>query len=65
MVNELRELVDLVNEHGGNLELLDADEARAEVNSPTYLGAITRATAGDPTPNGSWSMPECWVYVSA
>lgn len=40
MVDELRELVDLVNDHGGNLKLLDADEARAQVNSPTYLGAM-------------------------
>ena len=40
MVKELRELVELVNGHGGNLQLLDADEARAQVDSPTYLGAM-------------------------
>jgi glycine/D-amino acid oxidase-like deaminating enzyme len=41
MVNELRELVELVNgQGGGDLRLLDADEARSLVNSPTYLGAM-------------------------
>lgn len=40
MVNELRELADLVNGQGGSLRLLDADATRSLVNSPTYLGAV-------------------------
>lgn len=40
MVEELRELVDLLRQHGGNFTFLDADAARAQVNSPTYLAAM-------------------------
>ena len=40
MVEDLRELVDLMSRHGGNLKLLDGEEARALVNSPTYLAAV-------------------------
>lgn len=39
-LDDLRELVDLVNAHGGNLQLLDAAEARSRVDSPTYVGAM-------------------------
>ena len=39
-VDDLRELAELVNEHGGSWELLDAEQARARVDSPTYLAAI-------------------------
>lgn len=37
-VDGLRESVDLLAEHGWDAEWLDADAARAEVCSPTYLG---------------------------
>lgn len=39
-VDDLRELADLVNEHGGSWEFLDAEQARARVDSPTYLAAV-------------------------
>lgn len=40
MVEELRELVATMRDHGSNLNFLAADEARAQVNSPTYLAAM-------------------------
>jgi glycine/D-amino acid oxidase-like deaminating enzyme len=40
MVEELRELVATMRQHGSNLEFLDGDAARAQVNSPTYLAAM-------------------------
>ena len=40
MVDELHDLVELISQHGGNLKLLDGEEARALVNSPTYLAAV-------------------------
>lgn len=40
MVEDLRELVDLMSGHGANLRFLQTDEARALVNSPTYLAAM-------------------------
>ena len=40
MVKELRELVERIREHGGNVHFLDGDAARAQVNSPTYLAAM-------------------------
>ncbi len=39
-VDELQELADLVNEHGGSMQFLDAEQARARVASPTYLAAL-------------------------
>ena len=39
-VDDLRELSELVNQHGGSLEFLEADQARAQVDSPTYLAAV-------------------------
>ncbi len=40
-VAELRELAAALVEHGSPATWLDADEARAEVASPTYLGALS------------------------
>ena len=40
MVEELRELVGRIGEHGGNLRFLDGEEARTLVNSPTYLAGM-------------------------
>jgi glycine/D-amino acid oxidase-like deaminating enzyme len=37
-VDGLRETVDLLREHGWDAQWLDADAARAQVHSPTYLG---------------------------
>ena len=39
-VEELRELPDLAAQVGGKAEWLDADEVRAKVGSPTYLGGV-------------------------
>lgn len=39
-VDDLRELSELVNDHGGSFEFLDAEQARARVDSPTYLAAV-------------------------
>ncbi|WP_354638491.1 NAD(P)/FAD-dependent oxidoreductase [Kitasatospora camelliae] len=39
-VEELRELAELAARFGEGGEFLDADRVRAEVNSPTYLGAF-------------------------
>ena len=39
-LKELREEVELVRRFGHDIELLDAERTRAEVNSPTYLGAV-------------------------
>ena len=39
-VEELRELPDLAAQVGGKVEWLDADEVRAKVESPTYLGGV-------------------------
>lgn len=39
-VDDLRDLADLVNTHGGSLQFLDAEQARARVDSPTYLAAV-------------------------
>lgn len=40
MVEDLRELVDLMRQHGANLTFLETADARAMVNSPTYLAAM-------------------------
>jgi glycine/D-amino acid oxidase-like deaminating enzyme len=39
-LDELREEVELARRFGHDVELLDADGVRAQVNSPTYLGAV-------------------------
>ncbi|WP_353953131.1 FAD-dependent oxidoreductase [Knoellia sp. S7-12] len=39
-VDDLRELVETVNRHGGSMAFLDQDKARAHVDSPTYLAAM-------------------------
>ncbi|MFB9311904.1 NAD(P)/FAD-dependent oxidoreductase [Nocardioides plantarum] len=39
-VDDLRQLADTVNENGGSMRFLDADQARARVDSPTYLAAL-------------------------
>ncbi|PUA80239.1 NAD(P)/FAD-dependent oxidoreductase [Nocardioides currus] len=39
-VDDLRELADTVNAHGGTMRFLDGEEARARVDSPTYLAAV-------------------------
>jgi len=39
-VDALRELVETVNRHGGSMAFLDRDQARAHVDSPTYLAAM-------------------------
>ena len=39
-VDDLRELADAVNDKGGSMQLLDADQARSRVDSPTYLAAL-------------------------
>lgn len=39
-VDDLRELVETVNRHGGAMAFLEQDEARAHVDSPTYLAAM-------------------------
>jgi len=40
-VAELAELADAMRRHGQDVELLDADQARARLDSPTYLGALS------------------------
>ncbi|HEY1569682.1 MAG TPA: FAD-dependent oxidoreductase [Solirubrobacteraceae bacterium] len=39
-LEDLHEEVELVRRFGHDVELLDAERTRAEVNSPTYLGAV-------------------------
>jgi glycine/D-amino acid oxidase-like deaminating enzyme len=39
-LDELRELPALAAQHGGRLELLDQQQVRALVDSPTYLGGV-------------------------
>ncbi|MEZ0025557.1 glycine/D-amino acid oxidase-like deaminating enzyme [Kitasatospora sp. MAP12-15] len=39
-LDDLRELADLAASFGADCELLDTDQIRAQVNSPTYLGAL-------------------------
>jgi glycine/D-amino acid oxidase-like deaminating enzyme len=43
-LKELREEVELVRRFGHDIEMLDAERTRAEVNSPTYLGAVWNRT---------------------
>jgi glycine/D-amino acid oxidase-like deaminating enzyme len=43
-IAHLREQARLLNAHGETATVLSADEARARVNSPTYLGACLRRT---------------------
>ena len=43
-VHDLREEVALARRFGHDVELLDADATRAQVNSPTYLGAVWHRT---------------------
>ncbi len=39
-VEDLRELTELVNAHGGSVRFLDREETRARVDSPTYLASV-------------------------
>jgi len=39
-LDDLREEAELARRHGGDVELLDAEATRAQVNSPTYLGGL-------------------------
>lgn len=41
---DLREMPELAGRHGGELELLDAAQVRARVDSPTYLGGLLDRT---------------------
>jgi glycine/D-amino acid oxidase-like deaminating enzyme len=43
-LDSLGEQAGLLNSHGETATVLDAEQARAEVNSPTYLGACLRST---------------------
>jgi glycine/D-amino acid oxidase-like deaminating enzyme len=44
-VAELREAADLYAEHGQHADLLDAEQVRAEVDSPRFLAGLQRADA--------------------
>jgi glycine/D-amino acid oxidase-like deaminating enzyme len=51
-VRELAAAYELHREHGEDVELLDAEQAQADVASPTYLGALRSRSGGglvDPT----------------
>jgi glycine/D-amino acid oxidase-like deaminating enzyme len=43
-VSHLQDETQLLNQHGEAARMLDAAQARAELNSPTYLGACLRGT---------------------
>jgi len=44
-VSHLQDETQLLNQHGEAARMLDAAQARAELNSPTYLGACLRGTS--------------------
>jgi glycine/D-amino acid oxidase-like deaminating enzyme len=43
-LDDLREMPELARRHGGELELLDAEQVRERVDSPTYVGGLLDRT---------------------